>query len=234
MRIAIMQPYFLPYLGYFQLISAVDRFVIYDTIQFTKKGWINRNQLLRDGAAVMFTLPVRKGSDYLNVVDRHLADDFDPRTLLNQIAGAYRKAPQFAGTMPLIEAILQYRSSNLFDFLLHSLRQCCDHLNIATPLLLSSKVEDGPPRLQGQSRVIDICRRLDGTVYINPPGGRALYAADEFAAQGLGLQFIRPRLRSYPQFGADFVPSLSILDVMMFNAPDQINSTLLRDFDLAD
>jgi hypothetical protein len=234
MKIAIMQPYFLPYLGYFQLIAAVDRFVVYDTIQFTKKGWINRNQMLRDGAAVMFTLPVKKGSDYLNVVDRQLADDFDPKTLLSQIAGAYRKAPQFASTMPLIEAILQYRSVNLFDFLLHSLRQCCTHLNIATPLTMSSVVEQGPQHLQGQNRVIDLCKRLDGDVYINPPGGRALYAAVDFKAQGLGLQFIQPRLRSYPQMGADFVPSLSILDVMMFNTPDQINSTLLRDFDLVD
>jgi hypothetical protein len=234
MKIAIMQPYFLPYLGYFQLISAVDSFVVYDTIQYTKKGWINRNQMLRNGAAVMVSLPVKKGSDYLDVVDRKLADDFDPKALQNQIAGAYRMAPYFSSTMPLIESILQYRSANLFDFLFHSLRQCCEHLNIATPLMRSSAVEKGPSLLKGQDRVIDICRRLSGDVYINPPGGRALYAAKDFKAERLALQFIRPRLRSYPQIGAGFVPSLSILDVMMFNRPDHINGTLLKDFDLGD
>lgn len=229
-----MQPYFLPYLGYFQLLSAVDRFVVYDTIQFTKKGWINRNRILRDGAAVTISLPVRKGSDYLNVVDRLLADDFDPKSLQNQISNAYRKAPYFATIMPLMETILQFRSTNLFDFLLHSLRQCCDHLNIITPLLVSSVVEEGRSHLQGQNRVIDICNRLDGDIYINPPGGRALYTTNDFAAHKLKLQFVQPRLRSYPQIGELFVPSLSILDVMMFNTTDYINNTLLRDFELVD
>ncbi len=106
MRTAIMQPYFLPYLGYFQLISAVDRFVVYDTIQFTKKGWINRNQMLLNGTATMFSVPVKKDSDYLDVVDRHVADSFDPAKLCNQISGAYRKAPEFDATMPFVEDIL--------------------------------------------------------------------------------------------------------------------------------
>lgn len=234
MKIAIMQPYFLPYLGYFQLIAAVDQFVVYDTIQFTKKGWINRNQMLRNNSAVMFSLPIKKGSDYADVVDRQLADDFDPKALLNQITGAYRKAPQFAATMPLVEAILQYRSANLFDFIHHSLRRCCAHLNIETSVRVSSEVEQGAPQWQGRDRVIDLCQRLGGGTYVNPPGGRALYAAQDFRQHGLGLQFIQPHLRSYPQFDGAFVPSLSILDVLMFTTVDHITGALLKDYDLAD
>ena len=233
-KIALMQPYFLPYLGYFQLISAVDQFVVYDTIQFTKKGWINRNQFLLNGAAATFSIPIKKASDYLDVADRYLAEDFDPTKTKNQIAGAYRKAPHFSEILPLIERILQYRSTNLFDFILYSLCQCCDYLGITTPIIASSLIESDGQRLQGQARVIEICKKLNGGVYINPPGGRALYAADDFDSQGLKLQFIRPRLRSYQQLGAEFVSSLSILDVLMFNSLDHIKGTLLRDFDLVD
>src|SRR5437868_13460953 len=95
MKVAIMQPYFLPYIGYFQLIESVDLFVIYDNIKYTKKGWINRNRFLRNGADVVFTVPLRKDSDSLNVRERAVADDFDPRKLVNQVREAYRRAPHF-------------------------------------------------------------------------------------------------------------------------------------------
>jgi len=234
MKTAIMQPYFLPYLGYFQLIAAVDCFVIYDTIQYTKKGWINRNYMLRGGAAVLFTLPLQKASDFLDVRDRKLADNFDPASLCAQIADAYRKAPEFTGTYPLIERLMHHRSANLFDFLHNALRQCCDHLGIQTPILVSSEVEGGPPILRGADRVIDICHRTGASTYVNPPGGRALYSADHFRANRLELQFLQPSLPCYTQPAPDFVPSLSILDVMMFNAPQTIRSMMLKAASLVD
>lgn len=234
MKTAIMQPYFLPYLGYFQLIAAVDCFVVYDTIQYTKRGWINRNQMLRGGQAVPFTLPLQKASDYLDVRDRQLAESFDPSSLCAQIAGAYRKAPEFARTFPLIESLLHYRGANLFDVIHNALRQCCDHLGIATPIRVSSDVEGGPPALRGVDRVIDICRRTGASTYVNPPGGRELYSGEHFRAHGLELKFLQPTLPPYRQFGSDFVPSLSILDVMMFNSPETIRSTMLEAAELVD
>ncbi len=233
MKTAIMQPYFLPYLGYFQLISAVDCFVVYDTIQYTKKGWINRNQMLRGGEAVMFTLPLQKGSDFLDVRDRQLADSFEPANLCAQIAGAYRRAPEFGRTFPLVEAILHHKAANLFDFIHHALRQCCDHLGITTRIRVSSEVEGGAPVLSGVDRVIDICHRTTAQSYVNPPGGRALYSSDLFRANGLDLRFLQPHLPAYVQFGGDFVPSLSILDVMMFNPPETIRTTMLEAAQLA-
>lgn len=234
MKTAIMQPYFLPYLGYFQLIAAVDCFVVYDTIQYTKKGWINRNRMLRNGEAAMFSIPLQKGSDYLDVRERHVAESFEPAKLCAQIAGAYRKAPEFHRTMPLIESLLHHSSENLFAFIHNSIRLCCDHLGIGTEIRISSTVEGGPPTLQGVERVIDICHRTGADIYLNPPGGRTLYAADQFRVEGLDLKFLQPRLPAYAQFGADFVPSLSILDVMMFNTPKTIMTTMLGAYDLAD
>ncbi|MEM9670722.1 MAG: WbqC family protein [Pseudomonadota bacterium] len=234
MQTAIMQPYFLPYLGYFQLITAADVFVVYDTIQYTKKGWINRNRMLRNGEAVTFSIPLKKDSDYLNVAERQVADAFDPRKLCSQIEGAYRKAPEFNQIMPLVEKIMYFEADNLFDFVQHSIRQCCDYMGITTPLQISSQVENGPSKLQGAQRVIDICKRVGATGYINPPGGRELYAPTDFRAQGLELRFLQPRLSAYPQFGDDFIPSLSILDVMMFNSANHISTRLLREYDLVE
>ena len=234
MRIAIMQPYFLPYLGYFQLISAVDTFVIYDTIQYTKKGWINRNQMLRNGAATMFSLPLKNDSDFLNVVDRALADAFDPAKLCSQISGAYRKAPEFETTMPMIEKIIMFKADNLFDYIHNSLAKCCDHLGIKTALRVSSQVDGTTSGLRNADRVIDICKQTGAATYVNPPGGRELYASAAFRTSGLELRFIQPRLSPYPQFGAAFVPSLSILDVMMFNSRDHIREALLGEYDLVE
>jgi hypothetical protein len=233
MRTAIMQPYFLPYLGYFQLISAVDTFVIYDTIQYTKRGWINRNQMLRNGAATMFSIPLKKDSDYLNVVDRHISEAFEPSKLCNQISGAYRKAPEFNTVMPLIESILLFRGSNLFEYIHNSIVACCDHLNLKTTLRISSDVEGGSSSLRNTDRVIDICKRTNAAGYVNPPGGRDLYSSDVFQAQGIELQFLQPRLTAYPQFGDPFVPSLSILDVMMFNSREKISKELIPEYNLA-
>src|SRR5438876_6542512 len=122
MTFGIMQPYFLPYIGYWQLLAAVDRFVLYDNIKYTKKGWINRNRLLRNGAEAFFTIPLKKGSDFLDIADRALADDFDPDTILNPLRAAYRKAPFFSQTFPLIETIVTAAPRNLFDYLHNSIR----------------------------------------------------------------------------------------------------------------
>lgn len=234
MRTAIMQPYFLPYLGYFQLISAAEHFVMYDTIQYTKKGWINRNQMLRGGAPAMFSIPLKKDSDYLEIVKREISEVFDSVKLCNQISGAYRKAPEFDRTMPLIESIVMFESENLFDYIRNSIVACCDHLNIGTTLSIASDVEAGQSELSGVNRVIDICKRVNATDYINPPGGRDLYSKSEFNDQGLELQFLQPRLSSYPQFQNPFVPALSILDVMMFNSRDHITNNMLGEYSLAE
>ena len=221
MKLAIMQPYFLPYIGYFQLIAAVDRFVVYDNIKYTKKGWFNRNRLLLNGADKTFSLPLLKASDTLDVIEREIAPEFDPRTLLNQWRGAYAKAPQFAKVFPLLEHIMAFEDRNLFRFTHASIRAVCDYIGIKTPIIISSTIPIDH-NLRAEEKVIALCKAQQATTYINPFGGMELYDKDRFRMHGIELQFIRPRELEYPQFGAPFVPWLSIVDLLMFNPPDQV------------
>ena len=179
MKAAIMQPYFWPYLGYFQLIAAVDVFIVYDNIEYTKTGWINRNRLCRNGEAATFSLPLKKASDFLHVRERELAADFKPEKLLNQIKGAYRGAPCYAETLPLIENVVRYKESNLFRFLHNSIRETCGYLGIATDVRISSAImiDHG---LKKQDKVLALCRAVGASTYINLSGGVNLYSRDEF------------------------------------------------------
>src|SRR5436190_5443164 len=132
MRLGIMQPYFMPYIGYWQLLALVDTFVIYDNIQYTKKGWINRNRFLQNGKDALFTLPLKKDSDFLDVSKRFLADDFDRNKLLNQLSASYRKAPQFKTVFPLITSIVNAEHRNLFDYIHDSIQRTAEFLAIRT------------------------------------------------------------------------------------------------------
>ena len=215
-RVAIMQPYFLPYIGYFQLVAAADEFIVYDDIQYTKKGWINRNRYLCEGRDRLFTLPVQQGPSLADVHERSLAAGFDRPALLNRLREAYRQAPHFDETFPLVESVVRRGEGNLFAYVFGSIRDVCGHLGLATRLTVSSTL--GVDRaLAGAGRVIALCRRAGADTYINPIGGRELYAADEFARHGIALRFLRSGEVRYPQFGAGFVPALSIVDVLMFN-----------------
>ena len=220
-----MQPYFLPYLGYWQLLAAVDQFVVYDNIEYTKKGWINRNRFLRNGSDAFFTLPLKKGSDFLTVAERSLADDFDPRTLLNQLAAAYRKAPFCDAVFPVLEAIVTAAPRNLFEYLHHSIQATAGYLEIATPIVLSSTVpiDHG---LRSEQKVLALCGALRADRYLNPIGGQDLYSRSAFQAQDIVLGFLRTRPVEYPQFGGAFVANLSILDVMMFNSKAGVRAML--------
>jgi hypothetical protein len=221
MRIGIMQPYFFPYIGYFQLIAAVDRFVVYDNIKYTKKGWINRNRILQQGAPHWISLPLKSASDSLDIRGREVAESFDARKLLNQIAGAYRAAPHFKQVMPVIEASIATGERNLFRFLYASITNVCDYLSIRTRLIPSSTI-DADHSLRSQQRVIAICRSLGGSAYINPIGGTTLYSRDGFRDAGIELSFLESLPVDYEQFGPAFVPSLSIIDVMMFNSVERV------------
>jgi hypothetical protein len=220
-----MQPYFLPYLGYFQLIAAVDAFVVYDNIKYTKKGWISRNRFLFNGADALFSLPLKQASDSLDIVDRELSPAFDRERLLNQFTGAYRKAPHFAMTIGLLERIVRHDDSNLFRYILHSLRCVCEHLGIETQIRISSQIP-ADHSLRGQERVIAICEAVGATTYLNPPGGRDLYDAPSFVRRGVCLEFLTPNITAYPQYHEPFVPALSIVDVLMFNSLDGVRTAV--------
>ena len=225
MKIGIMQPYFFPYIGYFQLIVAVDQFVVYDNIKYTKKGWINRNRMLLNGSASTFSLPIEKGQDFLDIVQRQISSEFDPKKLLSQLKGAYFHAPYFDKVYKLLEEIIYYADRNLFLYIYHTLIATCRHLNIKTNILISSCIAIDH-ELKSQEKVIAICKALGADSYINTMGGVALYSKEEFRVNDIRLNFIKPNPFEYPQLGDEFVPWLSIIDVLMFNSPDKINTVI--------
>lgn len=230
-RVAIMQPYFLPYIGYFQLIAAVDTFIVYDNIKYTKKGWINRNRLLQNGSDVMFSLPLKTDSDFLEVRERELAANFNRDKLLNQFAGAYRRAPYFAQTFVLLETIVRHEEHNLFRYLYHSILTLCAHLDIATEIRISSEI-DIDHSLKSQNKVLALCAAVGAQRYVNAIGGMELYTPDSFREHGIELKFIRSQAFDYAQFGAAFVPWLSIIDVLMFNAKENVSKQIHEGFSL--
>ena len=226
-----MQPYFLPYIGYWQLLGAVDAFVVYDNIKYTKKGWINRNRFLLNGKEALFSLPLCKDSDSLDVNQRYLADSFDCEDLINRFHEAYRKAPEHTAVMPVLEDIIRCPSSNLFDYIRYSIEKVCSYLELKTPVIVSSSI-DCDHSLKAAERVQAICKALGADTYINPVGGRELYAKADFERNGFNLKFLQPQLTEYSQLGDSFVPWLSIVDVAMCNSVEQVKHRVLSGYSL--
>lgn len=223
--VAIMQPYLFPYIGYFQLISAADRFVVYDNIQYTKKGWINRNRFLRKDEGVVFSLPLAYAPEGLEVRHREISPDFRKDKFLSPLKESYRKAPHYREVMGLVERIVLRDERNLFHFLHFSILDVCRHLGLEKEILVSSQI-DIDHTLRGSDRIKAICRQLSAKTYINPIGGQELYSKEDFASQSIELRFLKALDYQYPQFGSPFVPWLSIIDVMMFNSPAEIRQQL--------
>lgn len=231
MKLAVMQPYFFPYIGYFQLIAAADLFIVYDNIKYTKKGWINRNRILQSGKDATFTLPLKNAPDSLDIGERELAADFNRDKLLNRLRGAYHFAPYFVQTFPLVERIVRHEGMNLFHFLHHSIAKTCGHLGITTELRISSDIAIDHD-LKNQDKVLALCEAVGASVYVNASGGMELYSKEMFRNRGIDLKFIRSKPFEYPQYGDKFVPWLSIIDVMMFNPLETIKKYLDVNYEL--
>lgn len=229
MKVAIMQPYFFPYIGYFQLINTVDKFIIYDNIQYTKKGWINRNRILLNGKDEIITLSLKKDSDFLDVRDRYLSDtwNIEKNKILNKIKAAYLKAPEFKNIFSLIEQVINYDNKNLFYFNLNSLKIILDYLDIETEIIISSTIPINH-ELKNKDKVIALCEEVNADMYINPIGGVELYDKEEFKNKNINLQFLKANYFEYKQFNNQFIPWLSIIDVLMFNSKEKIKEILLE------
>ncbi|CAN0617736.1 conserved protein of unknown function [Burkholderia multivorans] len=212
-----MQPYFFPYVGYFQLMASVDTFVVFDDVNFINRGWINRNRINVNGAPHMITVPLQQASQNRRICDIEVANDDAWRVrILRTIRQHYARAPQYARTLPVVEHILLHDAANLADFLLHGLVTLRDHLRLKTNIVATSRRYENAD-LKAQARIIDIGLKERADVYVNPIGGQELYNPDDFAAAGLQLRFLTPGLAPYPSIRDAFVPALSIIDVLMCN-----------------
>lgn len=227
MRLGIMQPYFFPYIGYWQLINAVDKYVIYDDVNFIKGGWINRNMILINGERKQINLRMYNASPnkLINEIEI-LDDDIYMNKLLKSIEFNYKKAPYFYDAFPTIEMIIKQDEKNLAKYLEFGIKKVCNYLSIETQIIISSEIEKNN-ELRGQDKIFDICKLYRANEYINAIGGQKLYSYNEFRNQGIELKFLKTGEIEYKQFKNKFVPNLSIIDVMMFNMKDQI----MRDLD---
>jgi hypothetical protein len=215
MKLAIMQPYFFPYIGYWQLINTVTRFIIYDDVNYIKGGWINRNRILINGKPSYITVPLQKSSSYKRICDIAVQPSTDWRNkLVRSVENAYRKAPFFAEVHPVIEKLIRCEADNLSDYLVYQLQTLAGFLGIKTEFVTTSR-RYGNDYLSGQSRIVDICKREGGTTYINPQGGQMLYDSGTFRGAGIDLYFIAMRPLQYKQRVAGFIPYLSIIDSLM-------------------
>lgn len=225
--IAVMQPYFFPYIGYFQLISAVDRFIFYDDVTFIKNGWINRNRILIGKEAKYLTIPSQGASSNQQI--RHINHGLDTRLrkkLNKKISFAYGKAPFFEAIKPIFDRVLHHQSHFIADLAIASVIECSRYLGLTCSFDRSSEIFDNA-EMDAADRLIDICRKESCQRYINPAGGKELYGKDYFHKNGIDLHFIQPELVEYEQAGGTFIPGLSILDVMMFNSREEIRARLL-------
>jgi len=221
-----MQPYFMPYIGYFQLIKAVDKFIIYDDVNYINRGWINRNRILLNKSPFMLTLPLIKASQnkLINEIDINNLNNWRVKQL-KSIALAYKKAPYFNSVFPLIEDNFNCEIENLSEFVTYSLKSICNFLEIGTEII-STSTSYRNKQLGGQQRILDICLQEGVSTYINPIGGVELYDKELFSRNNVELKFIRSNPIEYKQFKGVYEPWLSIIDVLMFNSLSQVNDLL--------
>ena len=226
-----MQPYAFPYLGYFQLIAAVDRFVILDDVDFIKRGWINRNVLADRGGPVKFTIPVITPKRGQLICTMQLHDpDVHQRRLLTKIRHVYHNAPCYQRAFPTLEKAISYSGDDLAGYLHHSLAVLADYLAIETPFFRASQCHERASA-RGQERIIEICRAEGANIYINPEGGLDLYDSKAFRDAGIELKFLVHQPREHRQNAGEFIPRLSIIDTIMFNGPPEL-ARLLKEFKL--
>ena len=244
MKIAIMQPYLFPYIGYFQAITAVDKYILYDNVFFMKKKWLNRNRhLLKNGDSYYFNAPLKKMSSFKKIYEIDLIDDDKWRKqVLKSIFYNYKKAKYFDDVYPLIEYVINYPTKKLTELNFLSIKSVCDYLNIKTEIRVNCALfNDMEIRLSSENinkddfpdlnlihwqrkvvRILEICKKERADIYINAIGGIDLYSKEEFMQNGIDLKFIKTAHIEYKQFDKYFVSNLSIIDVIMFNSPEEV------------
>ena len=227
MKLGIMQPYFFPYIGYWQLMNAVDQYVIFDDVNYINRGYINRNAILINGISHNINLILLEASQNKHI--NQISIDRTPKMqkkLLRTLEMAYAKAPYYQDVMPMLQGIILQKEENLAKFLLFQIQKIAAYLKMDTKFLLSSELKKNCS-LKGQEKILNICKTLNASEYYNAIGGQGLYDPDQFLQQGVKLFFLKtnPQI-TYAQFGKEFVPNLSIIDVIMFNSREEIADML--------
>lgn len=223
MTLGIMQPYFMPYIGYWQLMAAVDKYVVYDDVNYIKRGWVSRNNILLNGERHLFTISLNGASQNKLFNEITILDDF--RKFFRMLESAYKKAPYYYPTLELMQNICNYPNRSLGEFMLNSFQSVFGYLDIHTDLILSSTIQKDNS-LHGKEKIKHICHILGADTYYNAIGGQELYDKQEFSQEGIKLYFLQTNNIEYKQFNNPFVSNLSIIDVLMFNSPESVGRML--------
>ena len=241
-KLAIMQPYLFPYLGYFQLIKSVDIFVLYDEVNFIKKGWINRNRLLEvNKEPVYFTIPIKQQSSFKKIKHTKIVDHTWKKSLLNLIHYNYKKSPFYKETIPLIVKLLNCNSQYISILNKSSIAQLTNYLSIDTRIVTDMKFDIFEAQLLHtkhaskyplkEKRVIELCKLFGASSYTNTINGKALYSKPNFIEHGIELKFIQMASLTYKQNASIFYDKLSIIDVLM-NCGQEYTKKLLLQYKL--
>ena len=228
MKIAIMQPYVFPHIAYFQMINAVDKFVFYDDVNYIKQGWINRNKILISGKSFLFSIPLEKADSYTQIKNTEISGKLYEKwktKFLMTISQNYKNAPFFKEVYDLLLAVLSKQQSTISIMAIDSIKSVCHYLEINTNFITSSQSYNNTD-LKKEVRLFDICKLEGATHYINSIGGQDLYDKNSFLGKGIELNFIKNLSGEYKQFENEFVPYLSIIDVLMFNSVDEVKMML--------
>lgn len=229
MKIVVMggnQPYFIPYIGYWQLINAVDVFIISDDYNYINRGWINRNRILQNGNPQYFNIEISHASSNRKINELYISEKiFNKDKKLMQLRNVYRRAPYFNEGYMLMQKIFDYNNFCLADFLENSIKILCNYLEIHTKFVKSSSIPHNC-ELKKEYKIFDQCRYVGADIYINSIGGQRMYSYDQFKQQGIQLGFIQTKDIKYKQLWYEFVPDLSIIDVIMFNSKKEIKNML--------
>jgi hypothetical protein len=233
--IAVMQPYIFPYLGYFQLINAVDEFVFYDDVNFIKQGWINRNQILNNDKALSFSIPLEKVSSFETIQGTKINFNLYAKwkkKFLKTLEQNYYKATYFESIYDLVHEIIEEpKSESISELAIRSNVYISNYLGLKTKFKKSSEHFYDSKNLERTERLLNIGNKLKAKAYINALGGQELYDKSDFKASDIDLYFHKPNLKSYKQFSEEFVSGLSIIDVLMFNNKKECME-LLNDYKL--
>jgi len=214
-----MQPYLFPYIGYWQLVGIADVFILYDDVSYIKNGYINRNYILANNTKQRFTLNVLGASSNRLINEIKVGDN--AKIIVKTIRQEYSKAPYFKDVFDLIEDIFLNDEKNLAEYLAYSIKTIANYFNLNTKLLVSSEITKDNT-LGGQDKIISICKLLQASQYINATGGQSFYSKEIFLNANIQLNFLNTKPVIYRQFTNKFVPSLSIIDVMMFNSKEKV------------
>lgn len=228
-----MQPYFMPYIGYFQLVNAVDTFIFYDDVNFIRRGWINRNTILVNNDAYLFSIPLSKASQNSKIQDVLInLNSFSEwkKNFFRTLEFNYKNAPYYENTKKLLQNILSDSTTHISQLACKSIVEISRYLGCKTEFKISSSLNIAP-NLKASDRILNICTKTNAKTYINPIGGQELYSKNIFLQQGINLLFIKSSASTYKQFSNNFIPNLSIIDVLMFNSPAEV-STLLSNYKL--